>query len=62
MGEGIEKEYSHTARVRNDSVSIKTIIPHSIAKSLEVGFNDLLQWQLEMRKGKKVAMVSKVEG
>jgi hypothetical protein len=59
MSEG--KEYSHTARVKKNAVSIKTTIPHSIVKSLELGFNDLLQWQLEMKKGKKVATVSKVE-
>jgi hypothetical protein len=60
MSEG--REYSHTARVKKNAVSIKTTIPYSVAKTLELGFNDLLQWQLDVRKGKKVAMVSKVEG
>jgi hypothetical protein len=51
---GISKvEYSHTARVSKDTMSVRTVIPNYIVRALEPGFSDLLQWQLEVRKDKE---------
>jgi hypothetical protein len=52
-------EYSHTTRVRKDAMSVRTVIPNSIVRELEPGFNDLLEWQLEVKNGKKVMTVRK---
>jgi hypothetical protein len=57
-----EKKYSRTAQAKKGVMSVRTTIPYSIVKALELGFNDLLRWQLEVKKGRKVAVVSKVEG
>jgi hypothetical protein len=54
-------EYSDTARVNKDAMSVKTVIPNSIVRELELNFNDLLQWQVEVKNGKKVLTVRKVE-
>ena len=54
-------ELSHLARVSNKAESIKTTIPQKIARSLKLGYDDVLEWRLESARGEKIACIRKLK-
>jgi len=51
---------SHLSRVNSYSQSVKTTIPHHIIKELRLKFKDVVEWQVQVNKGKKYACIRKL--
>lgn len=45
----------------NTSNSVRTTLPNEIVKELNINIGDILIWNVEEQKGKKIVMVKKVE-
>ena len=44
----------------NDSDSVRTTIPKSIARELKIGIRDIVEWKIESKKGEKYACIRKL--
>jgi len=49
------------ARASSNSPSVRATIPEEIAKEMQLSVGDVLDWETEVRKGRKVAVVKKLE-
>ncbi len=52
---------STVARASTNSPSVRATIPEDIAKEMQLSVGDVLDWEIEIRKGRKVAIVRKLE-
>jgi len=52
---------STVAKARTDSPSVRTTIPEAIASDLKLRVGDVLDWDVGMENGKKVAKLRKLE-
>lgn len=44
----------------NTSNSVRTTLPNEIVKELNIGIGDLLIWNVEEQRGKKIIIIKKV--
>ena len=59
---GLELGYkSAVARASSNSSSVRATIPEAIAKQMGLTMGDILDWEIEERKSRKVAIVKKLE-
>jgi bifunctional DNA-binding transcriptional regulator/antitoxin component of YhaV-PrlF toxin-antitoxin module len=52
---------STVARASSNSTSVRATIPEEIAKLMGLKVGDVLNWEVEERKSRKVAIVRKLE-
>ena len=52
---------STVAKASSNSPSVRATIPEDIAKEMELSVGDVLDWETEMRKNRKVMVVKKLE-
>jgi len=58
---GKGKTISHLTRVNSENKSSKIVFPKTIIKALDLKwYNDYVEWTVEMRGGRKVAVVKKL--
>jgi bifunctional DNA-binding transcriptional regulator/antitoxin component of YhaV-PrlF toxin-antitoxin module len=49
------------ARASSNSLSVRATIPEEIAKEMQLSIGDILDWEIEERKNRKVMIVKKLE-
>ena len=54
-------EKSMVAKASSKSPSIRATIPEKIAKEMSLNVGDVLDWEIEIRKTRKVMIVKKLE-
>ncbi|MGA2973501.1 MAG: AbrB family transcriptional regulator [Candidatus Bathyarchaeia archaeon] len=54
-------EKSMVAKASSKSPSIRATIPEKIAKEMNLSVSDVLDWEIEVRKSRKVMIVKKLE-
>jgi bifunctional DNA-binding transcriptional regulator/antitoxin component of YhaV-PrlF toxin-antitoxin module len=54
-------EKSMVARASSKSPSIRATIPEKITKEMSLNVGDVLDWEIEVRKSRKVMIVKKLE-
>lgn len=54
-------EKSTVARASSNSPSIRATIPEDIAKEMQLSVGDVLDWEIEERKNRKIMIVKKLE-
>jgi len=52
---------SHVVRASGKGASVRTTIPMEIARELRISVGDVLDWSIEKRDGRKVAVIRKLE-
>ena len=52
---------STVARASSNSPSIRATIPEDVAKEMQISVGDVLDWEVEDRKNRKVMVVKKLE-
>lgn len=45
------REISHLSKINKGSIALRATIPSSIVKALELGPEDYLEWQIDVKKG-----------
>jgi len=49
------------ARASTNSTSVRATIPEDIAKEMELSVGDVLDWEIELRKSRKIMVVKRLE-
>ncbi len=52
---------SSVARASSNSTSVRATVPEEIAREMGLSIGDVLDWEIEERKSRKVAIVKKLE-
>jgi len=52
---------STVARASSNSPSVRATIPEEIAKEMQLSVGDILDWEIELRKNRKVMVVKRLE-
>jgi len=52
---------STVARASSNSPSVRATIPEEIAKEMQLSVGDILDWEIEERKNRRVMIVKKLE-
>ena len=52
---------STVAKASNNSPSVRATIPEDIVKEMQISVGDILDWEIEERKSRKVMIVKKLE-
>lgn len=52
---------SAVARANSKSVSVRATIPEDVARQMGLVVGDVLDWEVEERKNRKVAIIRKLE-
>jgi hypothetical protein len=52
---------STVARASSNSPSVRATIPEEIAKGMQLSIGDILDWEIEERKNRRVMVVKKLE-
>ena len=52
---------STVARASSNSPSVRATIPEEVAKEMQLAVGDVLDWEIELRKNRKVMIVRKLE-
>jgi hypothetical protein len=52
---------STVARASSNSPSVRATIPEEVAKEMQLSVGDVLDWEIELRKNRKVMVVRRLE-
>ena len=52
---------STVARASSNSPSVRATIPEEIAKEMQLSVGDILDWEIEVRKNRRVMIVKRLE-
>jgi bifunctional DNA-binding transcriptional regulator/antitoxin component of YhaV-PrlF toxin-antitoxin module len=52
---------STVARASTNSPSVRATIPEQIAKEMQLSVGDILDWEIELRKNRRVMVVKRLE-
>jgi len=52
---------STVAKANSNSPSVRATIPEEVAKDMQLSVGDVLDWETEIRKNRKVMVVKKLE-
>jgi len=52
---------STVAKANSNSPSVRATIPEEIAKEMQLSVGDVLDWETEVRKNRKIMIVKKLE-
>ena len=52
---------STVARASTNSPSVRATIPEAVAKEMHLSVGDILDWEIELRKNRKVIVVKRLE-
>jgi bifunctional DNA-binding transcriptional regulator/antitoxin component of YhaV-PrlF toxin-antitoxin module len=52
---------STVARASTNSPSVRATIPEEIAREMQLSVGDVLDWEIELRKNRKVMVVKRLE-
>jgi len=52
---------STVARASSNSPSVRATIPEEIAREMQLSVGDVLDWEIELRKNRKVMVVKRLE-
>jgi bifunctional DNA-binding transcriptional regulator/antitoxin component of YhaV-PrlF toxin-antitoxin module len=52
---------STVARASSNSPSVRATIPEEVAKEMQLSIGDVLDWEIELRKNRKVMVVKRLE-
>jgi len=52
---------STVARANSNSPSVRATIPEEVAKEMQLAVGDVLDWEIELRKNRKIMIARKLE-
>ena len=52
---------STVAKASSNSPSVRATIPEEVAKEMQLSVGDVLDWEIELRKNRKVMVVKRLE-
>jgi hypothetical protein len=52
---------STVAKASSNSPSVRATIPEEVAKEMQLAVGDVLEWEIELRRNRKVMVVKRLE-
>lgn len=52
---------STVARASSNSPSVRATIPEEVAREMQLSVGDVLDWEIELRKNRRIMIVKKLE-